>query len=140
MERDKRVAGTADREIEFSLGTDAGNADRISGHATKTSTADSVTDFGLDEELPITGWEYERGILEEALLGRGTDQECFEKADSNFYDSDYPADNLGIDSAYLVADMMNILDNDHPTKDCTTQKRPPHNKKNTQSGGHKMSM
>ena len=140
MERDKRVAGTADREIEFSLGTDAGNADRISGHASKTSTADSVTDFNLDERLSITGWEYERGILEEALLGRGTDQECFEKADSNFSVSDYPADNLGIDSAYLVADMINILDNDHPIEDCTAKKRPPHNKKNTQSGSHKMGM
>ena len=140
VERDKRVAGTADREIEFSLGTDAGNADGISGHATKTSTADSVTDFELDERLSITGWEYERGILEEALLGRGTDQEHSEKADSNFSDSDYPADNLGIDSAYLVADMINILDNDHHTEDRTTKKRLPHNKKNTQSGGHKMSM
>ena len=140
VERDKRVAGTADREIEFSLGTDAGNADRISGHASKTSTADSVTDFNLDERLSITGWEYERGILEEALLGRGTDQEHSEKADSNFSDSDYPADNLGIDSAYLVADMINILDNDHPIEDCTAKKRPPHNKKNTQSGSHKMGM
>ena len=68
-----------------------------------------------------------------------TDQPS-EKADSDFFDSDYPVDNLGIDSAYLVADMINILDNDHPTEDCTTQKRPPHNKKNTQSGGHKMRM
>ena len=140
VERDKRVAGTADREIKFSLGTDTGNADKISGYTSKTSTADSVTDFDLNEGLPITGWEYERGILEEALLGGGTDQDYSEKADSNFSDSDYPADNLGIDSAYLVADMMNILDNDHPIEDCTTQKRPPHNKKNTQSGGHKMRM
>lgn len=140
VERDKRVAGTADREIKFSLGTDTGNADRISGHASKTSTADSVTDFDLNEGLPITGWEYERGILEGALLGRGTDQEFFEKADSDFSDSDYPADNLGIDSAYLVADMINILDNDHPIEDCTAKKRPPHNKKNTQSGSHKMGM
>ena len=140
VERDKRVAGTADREIKFSLGTDTGNADRISGHATKTSTADSVTDIDLDEGLPITGWEHEREILEEALLGRGTDQEYSEKTDSIISDSDYLADNLGIDSAYLVADMINILDNDHPTEDCTTQKRPPHNKKNTQSGGYKMRM
>ena len=140
VERDKRVAGTADRKTSFSLGTDAGNADRISGHATKTSTADSVTDIDLDEGLPITGWEYERGILEEALLGGGTDQEYSEKADSDFSDSDYPADNLGIDSAYLVADMINILDNDHPIEDCTTKKRPPHNKKNTQSDSHKIRM
>ena len=140
VERDKRVIGTADRKTEFSLGTDTGNADRISGYASKTSTADSVTDFGLDEELPITGWEYERGILEETLLGGSTDQDYSEKADSDFSDSDYPADNLGIDSAYLVADMINILDNDHHTEDRTTKKRPPHYKKNTQLGSHKMRM
>ena len=69
VERDKRFAGTADRETELALGTDTGNADRISDHASKTSTADSVTDFDRDEGLPITGWEHERGILEEALLG-----------------------------------------------------------------------
>ena len=134
VERDKRVAGTEDREIKFSLGTDTGNADRISGHASKTSTADSVTDFELDEGLSITGWEYERGILEEALLGRGADQKHSEKADSDFFDSDYPADNLGIDSAYLVADMMNILDNDTHTEDCTTTKKPRHEHKNTLGG------
>ena len=35
---------------------------------------------------------------------------------------------------------MNIIDNDSHTEDCTTQKQPPHSKKNTQSGGFKMSM
>lgn len=138
VERDKRVAGTADREIKFSLGTDSGNADRISGHATKTSTADSVTDIDLDEGLPITGWEYERGILEKALLGGGTDQEYSEKTDSDFFDSDCPVDNLGIDSAYLAADVMNILDNDSHVEDCTTNKKPRHERKNTQSGGFNM--
>ena len=35
---------------------------------------------------------------------------------------------------------MNILDNDSHTEDCTTQKQPPKNKKNTQSGSFDMSM
>ena len=35
----------------------------------------------------------------------------------------YPADNLGIDSAYLAADVMNILDNDSHVEDCTTNKK-----------------
>ncbi|MBQ6480955.1 MAG: relaxase/mobilization nuclease domain-containing protein, partial [Anaerolineaceae bacterium] len=108
VERDKRVAGTADREIKFSLGTDTGNADRISGYASKTSTADSVTDIDLDKGLPITGWEHERGILEEALLGRGTDQEQSEENDLGFSYPDDPLDHLGSDSAYLAADVMNI--------------------------------
>ena len=53
---------------------------------------------------------------------------------------DYPVDHLGIDSAYLVADVMNILDNDSRVEDCTTMNQPQKNKKNTQSGGFKMSM
>lgn len=134
VERDKRVAGTADREIKFSLGTDTGNADKISGYASKTSTADSVTDFGLDEGLSITGWEHERGILEEALLGRGTDQEQSEENDLGFSYPDDPLDHLGSDSAYLAADVMNILDNDTHTEDCTTNKKPHHEHKNTLGG------
>ena len=71
----------------------------------------------------------------------GTDSEAeFEKADFRFAYPDYPADHLGIDSAYLAADVMNILDNDSHTEDCTTQKQPPKNKKNTQSGSFDMSM
>ena len=134
VERDKRVAGTADREIEFSLGTDAGNADRISGHATKTSTADSVTDIDLDEGFPITGWEYERRIFKEALLGRGADQEHTEETNSIFDYPDDTLDHLGIDSAYLAADMMNIIDNESHTEDCTANKRPHHEHKNTLRG------
>ena len=134
VERDKRVAGTADREIKFSLGTDTGNADRISGYASKTSTADSVTDIDLDKGLPITGWEHERGILEEALLGRGTDQEQSEENDLGFSYPDDPLDHLGSDSAYLAADVMNILDNDTHTEDCTTNKKPHHEHKNTLGG------
>ena len=36
--------------------------------------------------------------------------------------------------------MMNILDNDSHTEDCTTMNQPQKNKKNTQSGGFNMSM
>lgn len=134
MERDERFAGTADRETKFPLGTDTGNADRISGYASKTSTADSVTDFGLDEELPITGWEYERGILEETLLGGGTDQKQPEETDMDFSYPDNPVGDLGTDSAYLAADVMNILDNSSHTEDCTTTKKPRHEHKNTLGG------
>ena len=81
-----------------------------------------------------------KGMRKYTTLFGGTDSEAeFEKADFRFAYPDYPADHLGIDSAYLAADVMNILDNDSHTEDCTTQKQPPKNKKNTQSGSFDMS-
>ena len=134
MERDERFAGTADRGTQILLGTDTANADRVSRYASGTGKADSISDLDLDGELPITGWESERGILEEALLGRGTDQEQSEENDLGFSYPDDPLDHLGSDSAYLAADVMNILDNDTHTEDCTTNKKPHHEHKNTLGG------
>lgn len=134
VERDKRAAGTADRKTEFSLGTDTGNADRVSRYATETSAADSDGDLDLDGELPITGWESERGILEEALLGGRANQEQPEETDFGFAYPDDSLNHLGSDSAYLAADVMNILDNNTHTEDCTTTKKPRHEHKNTLGG------
>ena len=129
-----RDTGDVERTLGDATGTD-GKADRPSGE--DQTNADEISEFtstasGTNPRAYLN--------LDEGLLGRGTDQEYSEKADSDFSYSDCPVDNLGIDSAYLVADMINILDNDHPIEDCTTKKRPPHNKKNTQSDVHKMSM
>ena len=134
MERDERFAGTADRGTQILLGTDTANADRVSRYASGTGKADSISDLDLDGELPITGWESERELLTATLIG-GTDGEAeFEEADFGFAYPDYPADHLGIDSAYLAADVMNILDNDTHTEDCTTNKKPHHEHKNTLGG------
>ena len=134
VERDKRVIGTADRKTEFSLGTDAGNADRISGYTSETSGTDSDNDLNLAGEFPVTGWEFERGILKEALLGRGEDQEQLEEADLGFSYPDDSLNHLGTDSAYLATEVMNIIDNDTHTEDCTTMKKPHHEHKNTLGG------
>lgn len=134
VERDKRAAGTADRGTEILLGADTANADRVSRYASRASAADSDNDLNLAGEFPITGWENERGILEEALLG-GTDSEAeFEEADFGFAYPDDSLNHLGSDSAYLAADVMNILDNDTHTEDCTTMKKPRHEHKNTLGG------
>ena len=143
-------AGDVERPLGYAGGTvdgadgsrraDGADTDGVSGDASTAGGTDSDGDLDLDGELPITGWESERELLTATLYG-GTDGETPLEADGfRFTYPDYPADNLGIDSAYLAADVMNILDNDHPTEDCTMQKRPPHNKKNTQSGGYNMSM
>ena len=130
------TAGTADSTCE----ADGTDPDGVSGNASGASGADSSVDLDLNGDLPITGWESERELLTATLLG-GTDGEAeFEEADFGFAYPDYPADHLGIDSAYLAADVMNILDNDSHTEDCTTMNQPSKNKKNTQSGGFNMSM
>ena len=140
MERPIGYAGGAVEGADGSRRADGTDPDCVSGDASRTGGADSDGDLNLDGVLPITGWESERELLAATLLG-GTDGETeFEKADFGFAYPDYPADHLGIDSAYLAADVMNILDNDSHIEDCTTMNQPPHKKKNTQSGGFKMSM
>ena len=140
MERPIEYAGGAVEGADGSRGENGTDPDFVSGDASSTGGADSDGDLNLDGVLPITGWESERELLAATLLG-GTDGETeFEKADFGFAYPDYPADHLGIDSAYLAADVMNILDNDSHTEDCTTMNQPQHNKKNTQSGGFNISM
>ena len=140
MERPLGYAGGTVEGAGDSRRADGTDPDGVSGDTTGAGRADSGGDLDLDGEFPITGWESERELLTATLLG-GTDGEAeFEEADFGFAYPDYPADHLGIDSAYLAADVMNILDNDSHTEDCTTMNQPPHNKKNTQSGGFKMSM
>lgn len=134
MERPLRYAAGTVGQADFSSRGNQANADRVSRYAPETSTADSVTDFGLDEGLSITGWESERGIFEEALLGGGTDQEQPEEDYSSFSYPDDSLNHLGTDSAYLAADVMNIIDNDTHAEDCTTNKKPHHEHKNTLGG------
>ena len=131
VERPLGYAAGAVGQAGFSRRRNQANADRVSGDASETSTTDSDGDLDLDRELPITGWESERGILEEALLGRGADQEQPEETDLGFSYPDNSLNHLGTDTAYLAADMMNILDNDSHTEDCTTTKKPHHEHKNT---------
>ena len=140
VERTLRYAGRTVEGADGSRRADGADTDGVSGDTSTAGGADSDGDLDLYGNHPITGWESERELLSAALFG-GTEGEAeCEETDYGFADPDDLVDHLGIDSAYLAADVMNILDNDHPTEDCTMQKRPPHNKKNTQSGGYNMSM
>ena len=140
MERPLGYAGGATGAADSSRGADGTDSDGVSADTSSSDGSDSDGDLDLDGELPVTGWESERELLTATLYG-GTDGETQLEADSfGFAYPDYPDDHLGIGSAYLAADVMNILDNDSHTEDCTTMNQPPHNKKNTQSGGFKMSM
>lgn len=134
VERHLGYATGAVGQANFSHRGYTANADRISAVVTTASAADSDGDLDLDGDLPITGWESERRILEEALLGGGANQEQPEETDFGFAYPDYFSDSLGTDSAYLAAEVMNIIDNDTHAEDCTTMKKPHHEHKNTLGG------
>lgn len=140
MERPLGYAGGATGAADSSRRADGTDPDGVSGDTAGAGGTDSDGDLDLDGDLPVTGWESERELLTATLYG-GTDSEPqLEADDFGFAYPDHPADHLGFDSAYLAADVMNILDNDSHTEDCTTMNQPTRNKKNTQSGGFKMSM
>ena len=140
MERPLGYAGGAVEGADGSRGADGTDPDGVSGDASGASGTDSDGDLDLNGELPITGWESERELLTATIYGGTDDETELEKADFGFAYPDYSADHLGVDSAYLAADMMNILENDSRVEDCTTMNQPQKNKKNTQSGGFNMSM
>lgn len=96
------------------------------------------------EECLTTGWEYEREIFIQHQSGGGETESSCEDIVFPGFDTDSYYGSNGNDIAYLVADLTNILDNDHPVEDCTTMKKPRKERKNTHKsnprGGFNMSM
>ena len=135
VERPLANAGGTIGEADLSCGIDRTNADRISGNARTTDGGNPDGDLDLNGELPITGWEYERGILEGALLSQGTDEQSLEKADSDFTYHDNSVSHLGTDSAYLAVNLIGTFDNDRPIEDCTTKRKPKKERKNIKPRG-----
>lgn len=82
------------------------------------------TDEYDDERYIHTGWEDERELFAKSLFGTGNGESVPQTQYADLADSDSAAYSLGTDTAYLFAHMSNILDNDHPTEDCTTLPRP----------------
>ena len=83
-----------------------------------------------NREYVITGWESERELFAESLFGTGNGENVYETEYMDLADPDGGADHLGTDTAYLFADLTNIIDEDAPVEDCTTMRQPQHRKKN----------
>lgn len=93
--------------------------------------ADERPDTGTGE----TGWENERGIWEGNLTGAGTDEAYFEEAVLDLDDSQPDLIAVGMDAAYLAADLSRLID-DRPVEDCTTRHfRPERKHRQEQSMG-----
>lgn len=102
------------------------------------------SDKRCGKECLSTGWEYEREIFIQYQSGGGETESSCEDTVFPGFDTDSYYSNNGNDVAYLVADLTNILDSDHPVEDCTTIRKPRKERKNTHKsnpqGGFNMSM
>lgn len=125
------VYGSADRDTDRVRREQSG-ADRAV-HGDDGTDGDSIyrTDEYGNREFILTGWESERAILTESLFGAGNGESVYEAEYLDLADPDGSADHLGTDTAYLFADLTNIIDEDSPVEDCTTMHQPRRQKKNT---------
>lgn len=101
------------------------------------------SDKQCGEECFTTGWEHEREIFIQYQSGGGETESSCEDTVFPGFDTDSYYSNNGNDIAYLVANLTNILDSNHPVEDCTTMKKPRKERKNIQEnpqGGFGMKM
>ena len=137
MDGDDTAATDTNQNAQFDsrIAENTGNVARPLGYAGGTADA-------ADGSRRTDGADTDSVSGDTSITG-GTDSDGETQLEADDYGFAYPddlSDNLGIDSAYLASDVMNILDNDRHTEDCTTMNQPPNNMKNTQSGGYNMSM
>lgn len=119
---------------EIYRGLTNNNAGISGADGTADRKNDRTDEFG-HEQFIVTGWENERAAFENALRGRRQDEEALENSVLDFTNLDSSLNHLGTDTAFLAADLINILDNDHPVEDCTTMKQPRQEKKKEQNYG-----
>ena len=101
------------------------------------------SDKRCSKECITTGWEYEREVFIQYQSGGGETESSCEDTVFPGFDTDSYYSNNGNDIAYLVANLTNILDSNHPVEDCTTMKKPRKERKNIQEnpqGGFGMKM
>ena len=140
---DTDVAGRLGNQREYHLVYESADQDtdrlrREQSGADRTVLGDDGADgnsiYREDEygsrEFVITGWERERELFAESLFGTGNGESVYETEYMDLADPDGGADRLGTDTAYLFADLTNIIDEDAPVEDCTTMRHPQHRKKN----------
>ena len=147
-DRDTGRSGTAYYPFGFDEGTPAAerNADEIhrgngngDGGISEADGRERSGIYRTDEngnaEYVLTGWENERAIFENALYGRGQDEEMLEESILDFADPDSYFNHLGTDTAFLVAELTDIIDSTPYVEDCTTMKHPRQKKKKEQNHG-----
>lgn len=128
---------------ESAAGSPAGGrTDQCGNHgAVPADSGDGSGEYNFSAErsgdrASETGWEHERGIWESTLAGAGSDEAYFEDAAAPGYDTKFDPAAVGMDAAYLVGHLSNVI-GDKPVQDCTAKHFRPERKKNH---GHAMGM
>ncbi len=124
------VYGSADRDTDRVRREQSGTDGAVHGDdGTDGGNIYREDEYG-NREYVLTGWESERELFTESIFGTGSGESVHQ---AEYADHAYPdggADHLGTDTAYLFADLTNIIDEDAPVEDCTTIRHPQHRKKN----------
>ena len=134
-ERTHESYGSADRYADEVLGCVSGRNGRVSGTADELGNGYREQDDNGSTERDGTGWESERELFEEYIFGEGSDGSVYEAAQPYRFDTDGGAYSLGNDTAYFIADLTNIIDEDAYVEDCTTRHYAPSRKKKEQQSG-----
>ena len=134
-ERTHESYGSADRYADEVLGCVSGRNGRVSGTADELGNGYREQDDHGSGERDGTGWESERELFEEYVFGEGNDGSVHEAAQSYRFDPDRDTRGLGTDTAYFIADLTNIIDEDAYVEDCTTMHYAPSRKKKEQQSG-----
>lgn len=119
-------------EIYRGLRNDNGG---ISGADGGERTGVYRTDEFGNAKYVLTGWENERTVFTDSLYGGGQDEEVFEESVLDFAGTDSGAHHLGTDTAFLFAELTDIIDSTPHVEDCTTMKQPRQKKKKEQNHG-----
>lgn len=85
------------------------------------SNSDKTVSSHNGEGIVLTGWEDQRELFTESLFRAGQDEEVLPEAVLDFSDPNGGSGSLGIDMAYLAADLTEIVDQHHRPKDSTTR-------------------
>ena len=133
--RTGEVYESTDQDTDRLLRHEPRGCERISREAGILGNGYREQDDNGSGEYNGTGWESERELFEEYVFGEGSDGSVYETPQSYRSDSDWDTRGLGNDTAYLIADLTNIIDEDAYVEDCTTIHYAPSRKKKEQQSG-----
>ncbi len=68
-----------------------------------------------------TGWENERAVFTESLRREAEAQKAYSETYAHSFDPNSPSHSFGADTAFLIAEISEIIDEDDEPEDCTTR-------------------
>lgn len=101
------------------IGTGEGMGAALEGTDRGIRQADGTSGISGDGNGE-TGWEYAREIFLRNLTGADAASQSAEEAMLDFSDSQFDFGDLGVDAAYLAADLSEIIEEENDVEDCTT--------------------